>query len=172
MFWLTNRELSCVHADRQTARPGRNVVTEQGPLPSFIKLPFTRECQRASGDDHTALQHGLNSWIQNLPSRDSNCVGFPSDAPPRMIQSATHSTSSSAVTRGGPNIFAANRASLSNAVGASVPLNFGPRPMIFPNRSQTSRTLSVSNPVTLSTNGGLVTCPNACKIMAFASPCQ
>src|SRR5580765_1399403 len=154
-----------MHPHRQPASPSGQIITKERPLPPLIQLPLRRQRQWTRWNHQPSLQGLMGLRIQNFPSRDSKCVGFPSNGPPRITQSATHSISCSALTRGDPNILDANRASLSNAVAASAPLNRGVLPMICPNCSHTALTRKVSNPVTFSINGGQATRPNVCKII-------
>ncbi len=97
----SDRELGRVHADRDAARAGGDVVPREGTLSAFVQAAFGGEGQRVGRDDAAlAEQPGLASgkpgcrWRhQKRPSRRSNFVGLLHSVPPRRIQSAWALTS-------------------------------------------------------------------------------
>src|SRR5262245_25969564 len=53
---LTDGELRCVNTGSDTAGPGREVITAQGALPSFVQPSLLRQRQRQGRNDQAATE--------------------------------------------------------------------------------------------------------------------
>ena len=89
---IANRELRRVHADRDAARAGVDVVSRQPALALSSSLRASVNASGCAGMTWPSRRcsRTLISAAQNLPSRASNFVGLPSSGPSCSTQSATH----------------------------------------------------------------------------------
>src|SRR5581483_2207165 len=168
-----DRELGRVDPDGEPARAGGEVVARERALAPLVQLPLRGQRERVGRDDDPLPEQGaLGGVHQNFPSRVSKWLGLFSVRPPVRTQWATQEIIGSTGTAGGPKTARARDASLRSAVSASRPVSAGFLPRSSPKRRASSRTLSVSAPVTLKIRGGDPPWNSIRRAIALASPCQ